>query len=253
MSYTITEEQIKSIAEGGGKKKIKEMFPQFFGNKIEVGKWYKMKEVNNRCIFYVSRINDDKMFGYGLSYSGYWFNHNEKENGHIGNPNCNNLYFLATNEEVEAALIAEAKKRGFVEGVKYKNTEGELHVCGDLYFGGNGWIYSANQGMIFEDGKWAEIIKETPEDFLNEILNKDLTCKIDKEKYPNSIFYFDGETFLLELEKTENNLYAWVSYSNIWCPISAKNNWDYDQTQAFLKERIEEHFKLRDDSAAKYY
>ena len=38
--YTITEEQIKSIAEGGGKKKIKEMFPEVFNPKLEVGKWY---------------------------------------------------------------------------------------------------------------------------------------------------------------------------------------------------------------------
>jgi|GEM_PF-4426498 len=43
--YTITEEQIMSIAEGGGKKKIKEMFPQVFNTKLEVGKWYKSESL----------------------------------------------------------------------------------------------------------------------------------------------------------------------------------------------------------------
>lgn len=88
--------------------------------------------------------------------------------------------------------------------------------------------------------------KETPEQFFDSIFNKDLTRKVDFDKYPNSQFYFDGETLMLEIEKRGETLYAWFNYFKIWNPISTKNNWNYDQTQAFLKVRIEEHFKLRD-------
>ena len=74
----------------------------------------------------------------------------------------------------------------------------------------------------------------------------ELTAKEDLEKYPNSLFWFHGDTFILELNKIDDELIAWVNYSKIWNPISTKNNWDYYQTQDFLKEKIEEHFKLRD-------
>lgn len=74
----------------------------------------------------------------------------------------------------------------------------------------------------------------------------ELTAKEDLEKYPNSLFWFHGDTFILELEKTDDKLITWVNYSKIWNPISEKNNWNYDQTQDFLKVKIEEHFKLRD-------
>ena len=74
----------------------------------------------------------------------------------------------------------------------------------------------------------------------------ELTAKEDLEEYPNSLFWFHGDTFILELDKRDDELNAWVNYPKIWNPISTKNNWNYDQTQAFLKARIEEHFKLRD-------
>lgn len=74
----------------------------------------------------------------------------------------------------------------------------------------------------------------------------ELTAKEDLEKYPNSLFWFHGDTFILELEKTDDKLITWVNYSKIWNSISEKNNWNYHQTQDFLKVKIEDHFKLRD-------
>ena len=84
------------------------------------------------------------------------------------------------------------------------------------------------------------------EEFLDEIFNQDFICKTDKEKYPNSVFYFQGETFLLEIEKTSEKLYAWVNYDKIWNPISSKFNLSYLEIQQILKVTIEEHFKLSD-------
>lgn len=88
--------------------------------------------------------------------------------------------------------------------------------------------------------------KQTAEEFFNSVFNKDLTRKVDFEKYPDSQFYFDGEILMLEIQKSGETLYAWFNYNEIWNPISVKNNWDYHETQAFLKTRVEEHFKLRD-------
>lgn len=74
----------------------------------------------------------------------------------------------ATNKEVEEALIKEAKKRGFKEGVEYKNY---LHSTGKI--NGSCWEFRngilcqvANYNLhnihyIMKDGKWAEIIEET--------------------------------------------------------------------------------------------
>ena len=74
----------------------------------------------------------------------------------------------------------------------------------------------------------------------------ELTLKEDLDKFPNSLFFFHGDTFILELEKRDDKLIAWVNYSKIWNPIYIKNDWNYDQTRAFLKVRIEEYFKLKD-------
>ena len=87
--------------------------------------------------------------------------------------------------------------------------------------------------------------EETPEEFFNSIFSKDLTRKVS-EKYPNSQFYFDGETLILEIEKSGENLYVAFNYLKFWVLISTKNNWNHSQTKAFLEARVEEHFKLRD-------
>lgn len=87
--------------------------------------------------------------------------------------------------------------------------------------------------------------KETIETFLDAIFNKDLTCKVELQSKPNSVFYFDGDTLLLEIEKTETKLYAHVNYDKIWKPISSKFNMDDSQTQQILKNRIEQHFKFQ--------
>jgi hypothetical protein len=112
------------------------------------------------------------------------------------------------------------------------------------------------------EAKIAELKKEiekmqSPEDFFLKMINGS-TFKINPLKYPNSTFYFDSETFLLEIEKREEKWYAWFSNNKIWDPISRQNNWNYTQTQEFLKLKIEDHFKLRnvtanaDDSIQKY-
>jgi hypothetical protein len=72
----------------------------------------------------------------------------------------------ATEIEVEQALIKEAKKKGFKEGVKFNSAWRSGAIC---YF--NGMHYEAKNNSlssgcsyndcIFQSGKWAEIVKET--------------------------------------------------------------------------------------------
>lgn len=201
MSYTITEEQIKSIAEGGGKTKIKEMFPQVFGEIIQKGKWYKTKATGS--LFFVEKILTDYFIGYGFNSKPEWTNSTKWYE--FIDVKMENLHAIpATYEEVESALIAEAKKRGFVAGAKYLSPNGGFKrtVVYPLVLTDDGKdLKCANHELLTLNGKWAEIIKETPEDFINDIFNKDLTCKTDKDKYPNSVFYFQGEKSLLEIEK----------------------------------------------------
>ncbi len=168
--YTITEKQIKSIAEGGGKKKIKEMFPQVFGNKLEVGKWYFVdgNKCGNRGRYMIANFSGTEQYkNYGFDFLGQWNNEitiYHKDLGLNTRP--------ATDEEVEAALIAEAKRRGFVDGVYVKADwimtgnnissnpislkEIKLDYSNDLDCRSSG----GTRYTLFRDGKWAEIIKE---------------------------------------------------------------------------------------------
>ena len=69
-----------------------------------------------------------------------------------------------TPKEVEEALIKEAKKRGFEQGVNIEGLEGTTCVTGSL--GGNwilnklGYFVDNNSCCMFYNGKWAEIIEE---------------------------------------------------------------------------------------------
>ena len=95
--------------------------------------------------------------------------------------------------------------------------------------------------------------KSNPVLFLLEILGNELTLKIDHEKYPNSIFYFKGETCLLELQKCSNVTYLWCNYYQIWNPISEKFGLGYSETRALIKETVEEHFKMSGITPLKHF
>ena len=72
-------------------------------------------------------------------------------------------YVLATEKEVETALIQEAKKRGFKEGVRFRSAHANAtySILGySLEFDGS-LHCQRNAGCIFntDNGKWAEIIE----------------------------------------------------------------------------------------------
>lgn len=120
---------------------------------LEAGKWYKQDKPYagvSQYLICVTEQDDLGVIGYGIC-EGVWFT-----NG--------NAYFkdliLATTKEVEEALINEAKRRGFKEGVKFKSaaTGNEFKLKGNISFNKEYNILQPDKGCIFENGKWAEIV-----------------------------------------------------------------------------------------------
>jgi hypothetical protein len=130
--------------------------------KLEVGKWYK---TNHGCLFnYNGNIDkENDPCGYGFSMSGKWFEiDNSDDGGWESNPTP------STDQEVEAALIKEAKKRGFEEAKNIKSItfEGktmELSKASEFQFKDGElrrWELSGGYVVIFYKGKWATIIED---------------------------------------------------------------------------------------------
>ena len=156
--YELTQEQIEKLAEKKhAKELLKEFLPEAFENKLEVGKWY----ISEHYLAYY--LGDYKCNCIKLS-DGAWFeNMHHSLSGHLKS------YKLATEEEVSEALINEAKKRGYKEGVKCKF--GIIEEIRTIET--NDFVFkleyntlgikrkNGNADIIFRSGKWAEIIEQS--------------------------------------------------------------------------------------------
>ncbi len=144
------------------------------GERFEIGRWY--KNVG------------------GCGSHPYWFYYKEGGSGMYGfnndmNWSCNlscgdsdlGVYYRpATPSEVEAALIAEAKKRGFKEGVRITKPKEWGYVSPDT-IGKSGFNYhdgvlGLGTCVLFKNGQWATII---PQEEKIEIGNREVI--IDKD------------------------------------------------------------------------
>ena len=147
---------LHSLVGNVWKTTIEKEFPKLFKkDSLVVGKWYRDGD-------FLQCFTGE--FGNKVSYG---FNPCGNFSNSIG-LHKEDKYTPATDKEVEEALIKEAKKRGFKEGVTFKskwmsNTEKlfdgnflfdrEFELC---YRNNNGIWYT-----LFENGNWAEIVKET--------------------------------------------------------------------------------------------
>src|SRR5690606_8365357 len=119
-------------------------------------------------LVYITDIKDDEIVGYGFSVSGKWLAPNRK----FYSWNIHNAYsFLveATDQEVETALVKEAKQRGYVEGVSVIDLDDGKDF---LLQKGGGYILSpmsnklfAHGATVFKDGIWATIIEKPVDKF----------------------------------------------------------------------------------------
>jgi len=153
------------------KDEILKVFPELKKG-FEANKWYKDNECPSR-IFYV---NENRKIEYGFTSYKRWSNMISYDF------DCERDV-EATKEEVEEALIREAKKRGFKEGVKVVKP-----IFGTAVLGCGVWRYTEDFGQkdcmlllggsaVFYMGKWAEIVEERKE-LTKEQIEKELGYKI---------------------------------------------------------------------------
>ena len=159
--YKITKEQILETIRTGTdvtKRYFKEIIPEAFKTELEVGKWYKMKgDTHFLCNFNGNIGNNGNSYGFNLK--GEW----------MDNSMCfqnSDTYVEATPEEVSAALINEAKKRGYKQGITCAFGKGahnrmirenEIRWVPDWQDQG---ALCMGMNVIFTQGNWAEIIPQ---------------------------------------------------------------------------------------------
>jgi hypothetical protein len=160
-NYKITKEQILAIEKVGGADVslyLKETFPEVFKTELELNKWYKYK----LALFYVTNkiSNHTNYYNvFGFDVDGNWMTDN-------ATTYFNENYIEATPEEVESALINEAKKRGYKKGVKcyfgtgkYQRIISTDDIIFDTNYVNNGGL-CMGMNVIFTQGNWVEILPQ---------------------------------------------------------------------------------------------
>jgi hypothetical protein len=144
------------------KPSTKEAYEAQFKIKPEVGKWYKLPH-HPKSIFYCNSVNKKgNVYGFGFDIDGNW---RESLIDDGISCMCNDSAFsyavLATEEEVEEALINEAKKRYSLPcSIKYLDSgNGKLLGYSLNYRINIDTLYaSENVDIVYQAGKWAEIL-----------------------------------------------------------------------------------------------
>ncbi len=132
-----------------------------YKERLEVGKWYKLSDAEI--------ANDYGYKGVLFCFKGYGsvnYGFGRANNNYLNNYCAHEYrdYVPATDKEVEQALIKEAKRRGFKEGVSIKYLSGTTNTSGRfnrlrLH---RGALIDNQSAIIFERGFWAEIEDKTP-------------------------------------------------------------------------------------------
>lgn len=177
--YSITKLQLTQLLknnEEGNEQLVsadlRAWFPDAFKNKLEVGKWYKNLdngyEKSICCVIEVNKEDKDCFSGYGIDYVGEYF-YEPIDTTFCGSNNWQE----ATIQEVEAALICEAKKRGFVDGGYYQWINCPLRKVYGSNFIFDKNILRINGFTIMDaDGQWAQIIETITIQEAEKLLNK---------------------------------------------------------------------------------
>ena len=174
-TFELTQEQIDRLAEKKhAKELLQEFLPEAFETKLEVGRWYKLKDEpkilalydcfkNHRPYVYIFNANGD--YEYKVEFSLF---------------ELPTYWELASEEEVSEALINEFKKRlGKNKKVKTLKDKWEEPIIIEVNFEefryyskeNELWTSCKKTGIgykVFNNGKWAEIIEE-PEPTKEEI------------------------------------------------------------------------------------
>jgi hypothetical protein len=149
------------------KERIEKEAPELFEKlecKFKISDWIVSNSGHLYCISNNAKnVNVENIsFGaYGFSLDGLWVNSAAPWSDNSSD------WKKATEQEVEAALIKEAKKRGYMEAFSIKDLSfgGIIEVgCEKTfkpYASNDLWLNNANENVcIFREGKWAEIVEE---------------------------------------------------------------------------------------------
>jgi len=177
-TYTVSKDFILEAHESAcstWKTKIENQFPELFPKvELEVGKWYVAYWCDIKYIVCIESIDIH------INTNGFNITESGRYTDLPFDVDYDYKWTLATKEEVETALINEAKKRGFEDGVKYE----ELHIKGRICeIKGNIKYHKSSESLrndgwcLFQNGKWATIIEQPTEMTVAEIEAK-LGCKI---------------------------------------------------------------------------
>ena len=155
--YELTQEQINQLAEKKhAKELLQEFLPEAFETKLEVGKWYRLR---NKAFNWLMCYTENSFGCYGFNSKNLYSNEYVMYDY--------NDWELATEEEVREALIKEAKKRGFnnIGDLKIKNTYGCIRngfvtLTNNFYYDYKGNTLRLDGALIFNNGVWAEIVIE---------------------------------------------------------------------------------------------
>lgn len=78
------------------------------------------------------------------------------------------------------------------------------------------------------------------ERFLQLVDINNISIKINKEIYPDSVFFFNGETFLAEYDKKfPKNI--WINF-DIWDVFENEYGMKYHEIQGFIRKQIRRYF-----------
>ena len=141
--------------------------------KLEVGKWYKF---DLSLMFVKNKPTNNNVIGYGFDGTGLWTDKYHYWESYKDN------YRPATDKEVQTALIEEAKKIGFKEGVTancFNNFKSQSDIGFKFISIDNGLLFQ-NQ-CIFLNGKWATIIKQKKVSISGDFTKEDLEKIIQTE------------------------------------------------------------------------
>ena len=178
----LTKEQLEAVNEAWMNCEDSDELNDFLKEKglikqeFEVEKWY--KQIDGDSVWFATKIVNPE---WGCFMYGYGFHNNDLK---WSNNKCSNVtanqYRLATDKEVQDALIKEAKKRGFKEGV-YVNSfasEGcyahnneiiDHYDSTSIFFDAKENSFSMGNKCLMIDGLWAEIVKEDNADKAKEL------------------------------------------------------------------------------------
>lgn len=147
---------------------VKSEHPSWF-NEVEVGKWYfKQYDRKSSIIFFCQGHRNGNAYGYGIDTLNNgkteWFSDSDVVESN------NDDFRGATPEEIESALIAEAKRR-YKAGDRLSKIHEDYAKCEHRCFGCRefwlecGRLYVQNDisdygYCIFYDGQWASVIPQ---------------------------------------------------------------------------------------------